>query len=917
MTDVTLQNCDQEPIRIPGLIQPHGILVVARKSTLEIRRISANVADLLGISPADLIGRELDSLCAASEDARRFDVLKRELTTSKPVYLHTTRLLNSGGPWDAIAHSQGENVVVEFEPSENISGVDAADLDRRIQASLVRMEEARTVAEMYEICAEQVRNLTGFDRVMVYRFDRDWNGEVVAERKRDALEPFFGLHYPASDIPKQARELYTINWLRFITNRDYRPAALVPASGPASHEPLDLSHAVLRSVSPIHLEYLRNMGVSASMSLSLLRGGKLWGLIACHHYSPRYVPYPVRKVCELLCHFMSLQFVHAEDREFEQERSRKKDIRRRLVENLEATEDPVTSLVGSSTTILDLVSCGGAAIVSNGLVHRIGHTPPEQTLAEMAKWLTAQGEEVYATEELREKFGTGTLSTLAAGMLGIVIGQTPSLVVMWFRPEQVRTVEWAGNPEKATEGAEETLRLSPRGSFALWRETVRGKSSPWSDEELRIVREFRTGVVRLMMRRAEELAASADGLRLANAEREKALESERAARAEAERLNRMKDEFVATLSHELRTPLNAILGWTQLLRMQGSPNAVEMSEGLDVIERNARSQAVMIEDLMEISRIVSGKIRLDLQVVDLAGIIQSAVDSVAPTAQTKGVKLEVVIDPLRGAQTTADPNRIKQIAWNLLTNAVKFTAKGGKVLVIVRRVASHIEFSVTDSGIGIAAEFLPHVFDRYRQADGSITRSQGGLGLGLAIVRNLVELHGGSVSAYSAGEGKGATFVVTLPFSPVGVVSDEKPQLDSQEQSADFKRMLNGIQVLIVDDEFDSREMLRRLLSDVGCVVVQADSARAALDLRESQAFDILVSDIGMPSTDGYEFIRLWRKAEASSGVRKIPAIALTAYARSEDRRKSLLSGFQAHLTKPVEAAELLTTMSSLADRLG
>jgi two-component system, chemotaxis family, sensor kinase Cph1 len=485
--------------------------------------------------------------------------------------------------------------------------------------------------------------------------------------------------------------------------------------------------------------------------------------------------------------------------------------------------------------------------------------------------------------------------------------------VYWFRSEQQRIVNWAGNPEKIG-AADQSQRLSPRGSFALWQETVRGRSLPWTEDEVKASDSFREAVVQFMIRRAEEIAAAGDNMQLAGVEREKALQSERSARIEAERVSQMKDEFVATLSHELRTPLNAILGWSQVLQMAPGELSDDVKQGLVIIEQNARSQAVMIEDLMEISRIISGKIRLDLQDVDLADVLRSAIETVSPVADAKGVRFVKLIDPLRGARSTADPNRLKQVIWNLLTNAVKFTPKHGTVRIILRKVESHAELTVVDTGIGIAPEVLPHIFDRYRQADSSTSRKYGGLGLGLAIVRTLVELHGGTVSAHSQGDGAGSQFVVTLPFSAIKVTDDLTPS-DTIVAPGGGANLLQGLRVLIVDDESDSRQLLGRFLQAHGCHIQEAESGATALQLQDTGVFDVIVSDVGMPQMDGYAFIREWRSIEYQRDRARIPAIALTAYARSEDRRRALTAGFQSHVTKPVEIGELVDVIRSLANR--
>jgi signal transduction histidine kinase/CheY-like chemotaxis protein len=395
-------------------------------------------------------------------------------------------------------------------------------------------------------------------------------------------------------------------------------------------------------------------------------------------------------------------------------------------------------------------------------------------------------------------------------------------------------------------------------------------------------------------------------------EREQLLEKERTARSEAERANRLKDEFLATVSHELRTPLNAILGWAQLLQ-RGKPIDTEAAEGLEIIERNARAQAHLIQDLLDMSRIISGRIELEMHPVQLADVLNAAIDSVQPTAEAKGITIERSYDssavPIRG-----DFPRLQQVVWNLLTNAMKFTHRGGRVTVATRRAGSSIELTVADTGEGIAPEVLAHIFDRFRQADSSRSRRHGGLGLGLAIVKQLVELHGGTVWAESDGEGRGSTFVVELPIPPV---AEHKPTDGGQPAASERPQSdLSGLILLVVDDEADSRELLRRILNAAGAEVFLAASGREAFDILQRERPQVLISDIAMPEEDGLEFLRRVRNLPAEKGG-SLPAIALTAFAGPHDRLHSLRAGYQVHLSKPVERDELLATVASLAGRMG
>lgn len=414
-------------------------------------------------------------------------------------------------------------------------------------------------------------------------------------------------------------------------------------------------------------------------------------------------------------------------------------------------------------------------------------------------------------------------------------------------------------------------------------------------------------------RRAERELRERDAqLSKLSAERELSLESERAARSEAERLGHMKDEFLATLSHELRTPLNAIQGWAQLLR-ERRVKPEEFDRGLETIERNVRAQVQIVNDLLDMSRIISGKIHLEVQPLYLHEIVNDAVEAVRQSAVARDVRIQPLLDSHIGL-VRGDPNRLQQVLWNLLSNAVKFTPKGGRVQVVLEHMSSHAEIRVEDTGIGIRAEFLPYVFDRFRQADASTTRHYGGLGLGLSIVKNLVELHGGTVGVKSPGENRGSTFVVTLPISHVRVdeqYTGNPTTVVSDPLAAMEVPRLDAVRVLVVDDEGDGRALIARILEDRGAEVVCASSAPEALEVLAREHFDLLLSDIGMPGMDGLELIRSVRGLDKSRGG-PIPAIAITAYARTEDRQRSLLAGFHMHLSKPIEARELIASIAGL-----
>jgi len=395
-------------------------------------------------------------------------------------------------------------------------------------------------------------------------------------------------------------------------------------------------------------------------------------------------------------------------------------------------------------------------------------------------------------------------------------------------------------------------------------------------------------------------------------EREETLRVERTAREEAERVGRLKDEFLATVSHELRTPLNAILGWATLLRRL-EPGSGDHARGLETIERNARVQGQIIADLLYMSRIISGKVQLDVQAMDLNDVVNAALDAVRLSIEAKKLRMRVTLDA-RAGRLRGDPGRLQQVFWNLLTNAVKFTPSGGRIDVVMERVNSHVEVSIEDSGMGIKPEFLAFVFDRFRQADSSTTRRHGGLGLGLSIVKHLVELHGGSVRVKSAGEGQGSTFVVALPISVLRAEDSgriERPAFADVDVSTIELPSLVGVRALVVDDQPDARILICRLIEEHGGRCILAESGAEALTIVAQEDVNILISDIGMPDFDGYELIRRIRSMHLGA-IRNLPAIALTAYARADDRQRALLAGFQMHVSKPVEPRELIAGIASL-----
>ena len=553
----------------------------------------------------------------------------------------------------------------------------------------------------------------------------------------------------------------------------------------------------------------------------------------------------------------------------------------------------------------------GFSKVTRDLTQRRGHEEALRQSEERFR-LLVEGVAEYAIFMLDVNGNVATWNSGAQRIKGYtaddIIGKHFSI----FYPAEAREIGW---PEHELQVATE------KGSFVDegWRIRKDG-SQMWASVTITALRDSsgtHVGFAKLTRDLTEPRRAQA--VELVSQQREEILEAERNARISAQRATRIKDEFLATLSHELRTPLSAILGWTQVLLKSGAGESPEANRrALEVIDRNARAQVQLIDDLLDLSRIMTGKIRLDLQQISLLDVAAAAVDSATPSAEAKDIRLTTMFDPSQ-ATVSGDAARLQQVIWNLLTNAIKFTPKGGRVQVLLQRVNSHVELSVSDTGIGIPASFLPQVFDRFSQRDSSTTRAYGGLGLGLAISKQLVELHGGKIKVASDGEGKGSTFSVDLPLSIVQIADEsmdrDHPTANAAGNDQTPLPRFDGAHVFIVDDEPDARNLLQRMFEDQQAQVSSFASAEAALEALKIAQPVLVVSDIGMPGMDGYQFMRLLRAREADEKSERVPALALTAFARAEDRKRSLLAGYQAHLAKPFDLAELLLVAADLVSR--
>lgn len=738
---VDLATCDREPIHIPGSIQPSGVLLALEGPELTLRQASRNAAGLFGEDVEALLGRPLSDLFGDAQVGTLRSGLAGLLPESDSLYLST--VTPPAGPpgesYHAIAHRWDGMLVLELEAAEFDDPASFRGLYPLVRSFLANLENVATVDELARLAAEEVRRITGFDRALIYRFDADWNGTVVAEDRNDELPSYLGLHFPASDIPAQARELYRRNRLRLIPDADYEPVPLIPSLNPTTGRPLDLTLAGLRSVSPVHVEYMKNMGTAASMSISILRDGALWGLISCHHKTPRSVPFEVRTACDFLGQVLSLQLAAREHRKDYEYRMSLKSIQARLLGSMANADDFVDGLVGSPDDLMAFAAAQGAAVVFGGRCALVGTTPDEPRVIRLVDWLAeAAHEEVFASDRLADLIPEArTYAEQACGLLAVSISKLHRSYVVWFRPEVVQTVHWGGNPRKPFEPGDGDSRLHPRRSFDLWKETVRLRSLPWRQAELDTAAELRNAIVGIVLRRAEEMAQLS---------------------AELKRSNRELEAFSYSVSHDLRAPFRHIVGYSELLL--GEPGlSDEARRYAGTIIESAQYAGVMVDSLLAFSQM--GRAAIHPVSVDMDRLVAEVRQDVSAEAEGRRITWKVGSLPM----AVCDPLMMRLALRNLLSNAVKYTRPRDEAVIEVSGESHPTEnvYSFRDNGVGFDMRYVDKLFGVFQR----LHRMEDfeGTGIGLANVRRIVERHGGRAWAEGA-EDAGATFSIALPRVP-------------------------------------------------------------------------------------------------------------------------------------------------------
>ena len=730
-----LSTCDSEPIRTPGSIQPHGFAVTMLED-LTVLQASENLEQHIGSSAASAVGQPLSGVIGASAAALVVTELAATRVAERPLYLGTV-CISDTCYFDVLAHRYDGVLMLEFESVERRSSADFRNLYPLVGEFLLKLNNTVSTDDMSALAADEIRALTGYGRVMVYHFDHDGHGHVIAESLAEGYHSYLGQRFPASDIPRQARELYTLNRIRLIHDANYTPARLVPPVNPATGAPNDLSFAALRSVSPIHLQYMRNMKTLASMSVSLIVKGKLWGLISCHNETPCPVAFEQRTACEQLGQILALSI---ESREDASELQFRLDLRRIMVSmlgGLTQGADFIDNMTSVFPALLTFARASGVAIIVEDRLLTYGDTPSDDQIRELVGWLSTRAHgDMFHTDQLATVYpGGADITRNASGILALPISRIHKHYLIWFRPEVIHTINWAGNPH-AKEGADPLAQLTPRTSFSSWRETITGTSIPWHKGELELALEFRTALLGIALERAEQMAELAEELGRANKELE---------------------AFSYSVSHDLRAPLRHIVGFSDLLLESASSEDLEKRHRfLKNIKESARLAGKLVDDLLSFSQM--GRAALRPSTISMNDLVHSCIEKLSGDTHGRNLRWEVEDLP----EVRADASFIHLAVYNLLSNAVKFT--GQKEVAVIRiRAERHPDesvFHIEDNGAGFNMEYVHKLFGVFQR----LHRMEDfqGTGLGLANVRRIVERHGGKAWASSVA-GEGATFAFSIP----------------------------------------------------------------------------------------------------------------------------------------------------------
>jgi len=732
--DMNLTRLEQEPIHLYNRLQPYGILLVLEEPDLRVLQVSSNAQEVLGIPLENIINQTLEGIF----DAFQVGYIKEGLKDNNFDFINPSKIwarVNDGdfAVFDGTFHRNSDGfLILELEHPVSYESIPFLSFYNLAKTSISKLQETTSVRDFCQIIVQEVRKITSFDRVMLYQFDENNNGAVIAEDKLENLESYYGLRYPESDIPAPARRLLTSNWIRIIPDAQAEAIDLVPLLNPITGKPLDLTFSTLRSPSPCHLEYLYNMGVGSSLTISLIKDNKLWGLIACHHQTTKFISYELRKACEFLGRVFFAEISSREETEDYDYRMKLNSVHSLLVDSMTQEENFVDGLVKHDPNLLELTNAQGAAICFGGNYTLIGKTPLEEDLDKLIEWLRENvDQDIFYTESLADLYPEAIkYKDIASGLLVIPISKRN--YVIWFRQEVIQSVSWGGNPYQspATE-----LSLCPRKSFDLWKETVRGKSLPWKQVEVNAALGLRKVIVNIVLRQADELARLAQDLERSNAELKK---------------------FVYFASHDLQEPLNQVSNYVQLLEMRYREKLdQDAEEFINFAVEGVNLMQSLIDGLLAYSKVDLHRNQLAPTEVEVP--LKKAMANLRGRIAETGTKITHDLLPT----VMADSTQLTQLFQNLLGNAMKFHSdRPTEIHIGAKELEDSWLFSVQDNGIGIDPQFAERIFVIFQRLHARDEYQ--GTGMGLAICQKIVEFHHGSIWVESELD-RGATFYFTIP----------------------------------------------------------------------------------------------------------------------------------------------------------